>query len=138
MVAGFSLVSPDDLAAVSCIIGFRDDGALSSHFMAGTVIRLTVLVSSKSMASSTVESAFSNLGIDVAVVDRLSIGTKADFTTSMGSSSESSDEWSCIEFISSDEFIFIDILCWDGGLDDDGRDEAGDRRDAAFRCSLAD
>lgn len=29
-----------------------------------------------------------------------------------------------------DEFIFIEILCADdGGLDDDGREEAGDKRD---------
>lgn len=58
------------------------------------------------------------------------IGTNADFTTSIGSSSESSSECSWLEPISIDEFIFIEILCADdGGLDDDGRDDAGDKRD---------
>lgn len=55
------------------------------------------------------------------------IGTNADFTTSIGSSSESSDsDFTCC--------LIGTLLADDGGLDDDGRDEAGESRDV-FRCS---
>lgn len=119
--------------AISCA-GFRDDGAFNSHFdvdLGG--------VSGEDLAdsTSTVESAFSNFGIVDTHDVLLSIGTNADLTTSICSSSESSaaDEFSWHELISNDEFIFIDILCVDGGLDDDGRDDAGDRC-AELKCSI--
>lgn len=64
-------------------------------------------------------------GAFVFVIGR-KIGTNADRTIS---SSESSDEFSWFELISMDEFILCDMLFVDGGLDDDGRDDAGDNRD---------
>lgn len=58
------------------------------------------------------------------------VGTKADFPTSICSSSESSDS-----FISMEMFILVASPCADdGGLEDDSRDEVGDKRDV-FRCS---
>lgn len=77
--------------------------------------------------SCTVESGMLTIGL---LMTGRRIGTNADLTTSMCSSSESSSDCSWFELISIDEFIFIEILCADeGGLDDDGRDEAGDNRD---------
>ena len=59
----------------------------------------------------------------------LRIGTNADLTTSICSSSDSSDS------LSMDMFILIRSLCADdGGLDDDGRDDVGDKRDV-LKCS---
>lgn len=76
------------------------------------------------MGSCTVESAEPT--IDCVLFRR--IGTKADLTTSICSSSESSE--SCVDCKSIDVFI---ILCADdGGLDDDGRDEAGDSLDVVM------
>lgn len=57
------------------------------------------------------------------------MGTNADLTTSICSSSDSSDSFSM------EVFIFIGSLCADdGGLDDDGRDDVGDKRDV-LKCS---
>lgn len=68
--------------------------------------------------------------IELAVGFGRKIGTNADLTTSICSSSESSDS-----FISMEMFILIRSLCADdGGLDDDGRDDVGDSRDV-LRCS---
>lgn len=58
------------------------------------------------------------------------IGTNADFTTSICSSSELSDS-----LISIDVFILIASLCAeDGGLEDDGREDVGDSLNE-FKCS---
>lgn len=127
MAAGFSFVSTVGecgRGAVSCI-GLREDGALSSYFSA-VLSRDGDDVSD--ILSSTVESAFSCLAGPNAA-DRLRIGTNADLTTSICSSSESSEEFPWMELISSEELILWDMLCDDGGLDEDGRDEAGERRD---------
>lgn len=66
----------------------------------------------------------------------LRIGTKADLTTSMCSSSESSEEFSCVDVMSREELILL-WECVDGGLEEDGRDEAGERC-AELRWSAAE
>lgn len=68
----------------SCRLSFFDDGALSSHFIFCGISR-------EGECSLTVESAVFVVVI-VAVSDGLRIGTNADFTTSICSSSESSDD----------------------------------------------
>ena len=70
--------------AFSCSIGFFDEGALSSHL-------ILIGISLNGECSFTVESGVEVVVI-VAVIDGLNIGTKADFTTSICSSSESSDD----------------------------------------------
>lgn len=85
----------------SCSCSFFDDGALSSHL-------ILIGISRVGEFSLTVES-----GVEVVVMVAESvgrrIGTKADFTTSICSSSESSDdecdECSCVELSSIDELI---------------------------------
>lgn len=120
-MAGISFVSGDlDFGAISCP-GFRDEGAFSSHF--GRFVASTGL-------SCTVESGISIIGGGL-IGGGLNIGTKADFTIS---SSDSSDEFSLLELISMEEFILFDILVVDGGLEDDGREDAGDKRDE-LSCS---
>lgn len=108
------------VGAVSCIPDFRDDGAFKSHRTRGAddVSIWSVMV---------VESATPT--IDWADGFGLKIGTNADFTTSICSSSESSDS-----FISIVMFILISLCADDGGLEDDGRDDVGDKRDV-LRCS---
>lgn len=122
------------LGAISCVLNFRDDGAFKSHFCRGGLLDVDIidavsLLLNGDGLSCTVESGISIIagggGAFVFVIGR-SIGTNADRTIS---SSESSDEFSWFEFISMDEFILCDMLFVDGGLDDDGRDEAGDSRD---------
>lgn len=116
----------------SCVVewctDFRDDGAFNSHRCFDWLFIISISIG----LSWTVESATPT--IDCVWLGR-KIGTKADFTTSICSSSESSDEIPLFEWISTDVFILIDIL-WpdDGGLDDDGRDETGDTLDV-FKCS---
>lgn len=94
--------------------GLRDEGAFRSHFGRSFV----------GMGSCTVESAMPMMDC-VLVGLRWRIGTNADFTTSICSSSESSESW--VDCTSIDMLTFADILCADdGGLEDDGLDDAGD------------
>lgn len=82
-------------------MSFLDDGALSSHLIFGGISR-------DGDCSLTVESGVFVV-VMVAVKLGLRIGTNADFTTSICSSSESSDdecdECSCVELSSIDELI---------------------------------
>lgn len=68
----------------SCRWSFFDDGAFNSHLIFWGISR-------DGDCSLTVESGV-DVVVMVAVSDGLRIGTKADFTTSICSSSESSDE----------------------------------------------
>lgn len=79
-----SLVSGDAGFAFSCSESFFDDGAFSSHL-------IFVGISRDGECSLTVESGVFVVVI-VAVSDGLRMGTNADLTTSMCSSSESSDD----------------------------------------------
>lgn len=93
--------------------GFRDDGAFNSQRARGVSVASvwTVIV---------VESA-TPTDVDFRDGFGLKIGTKADFSTSISSSSDSSDS-----FISSEMFNLTEDDCglWaaDCGLDDDGDD----------------
>lgn len=60
------------------------------------------------------------------------IGTNADLTTSICSSSESSDSATSTDSLCL--IVMVMLCCDDGGLDDDGLDEAGDKRDV-LKCS---
>lgn len=108
--------------AFSCSTNFFDDGAFNSHFILIGISRI-------GECSLTVESGVVVVVI-VAVIVGLSIGTNADFTTSICSSSESSDdecdEWSFVEFI--DELILLFV----GGLDVEFLEDAGDSRALPF------
>lgn len=118
------------VGAVSCNCFLFDGGAFNSQRNLGGGGSIIVSL------SCTVESAISTtFGITVVVKFGRSIGTNADLTTSICSSSESSVQlWSWLDGISFDEFILIVIVCVDGGGDDDdGRDDAGDKRE--FRLS---
>lgn len=91
IAAGFNFVSTVGewgRGAVWCNV-LRDDGAFSSYFSA-VLSRDGDDVSDN--RSSTVESAFSCFAGPKAA-DRLRIGTNADLTTSICSSSESSEEF---------------------------------------------
>lgn len=106
--------------------GLRDDGAFKSHFGRSFV----------GMGSCTVESAIPMMDC-VLLGLRWRIGTNADFTTSICSSSESSE--SCVDCTSADVFIFAEILCADdGGLEDDGLDDAGDSLEVFIRSTFID
>lgn len=111
------LVSGDrrPVGAVSCNASFRDDGTFKSHRTRGdfTASIWPLMV---------VESAIPTT--DWAIGFGLKIGAKVDFTTSIGSSSKSTDS-----------FIFIaSLFTDDDGLDDDSRDDVGDKRDVLM-CS---
>lgn len=116
----------------SCSIGFFDEGALSSHL-------ILIGISLNGECSFTVESGV-EVVVMVAVMEGLKIGTNADFTTSICSSSESSDdeceEWSLVELNSIEELILWFGVDWlfEGGLDVEFLDDAGDNR-APFDCS---
>lgn len=87
--------------AFSCSCSFLDDGALSSHL-------ILMGISLEGEISLTVESGV-EVVVTVAESAGLRIGTNADFTTSICSSSESSDdecdECSLVELSSIDELI---------------------------------
>lgn len=122
-------VSGDRLRGViSWALNFRDDGAFNSHFIrTGLLAAVRASVTDGNGLSCTVESGCSIIAEGgAALVTGRNIGTNADRTIS---SSESSDEFSLFELISMDEFILCDMLFVDGGLDDDGREDAGDKRD---------
>lgn len=104
MVGDLSFVSGDwgPSGAFPCSICFLEEGALSSQRIFGGISR-------DGECSFTVESGVFVVVVDAVKVGR-SIGTKADFTTSMCSSSESSSEDECmdcslVELSSMDEFI---------------------------------
>lgn len=72
----------------------------------------------------------STLAVVVMVCCGRRIGTKADFTTSMCSSSESSDDCSLVELSSMELLILgakVLVESCGGGLDEELRDEAGER-----------
>lgn len=121
-------VSGDRLrGANSWAPNFRDDGAFKSHLGRGGLVTVRESTTGGDGLSCTVESGISIMAAGgAAFVTGRIIGTNADRTIS---SSESSDEFSLFELISIDEFILCDMLFVDGGLEDDGRDEAGDKRD---------
>lgn len=90
-------------SGLSCIESFLLDGAFNSHLILTGISRV-------GECSLTVESGVVVVVL-VAVREGLKIGTKADLTTSMCSSSESSDdecdECSLVEFSSTDELILL-------------------------------
>lgn len=136
MVGDLSFVSTGECGpslARSCSSGFLELGALSSHL-------ILIGISRSGECSRTVESG-TVVVVMVAVIVGLRIGTKADFTTSICSSSESSDdecdEWSFVELSSMDELILWLGVDWlfEGGLEVELREETGESR-APFDCSI--
>lgn len=87
IVGDFSLVSGEvgaSCGALSWRLSFFDEGAFSSHL-------IFIGISREGDCSFTVESGVVVV-VMVAVSDGRRIGTNADLTTSIGSSSESSDD----------------------------------------------
>ena len=126
MIGDLSFVSGDcgPSSAFACSICFLEEGAFSSHLILDGI-------SLDGECSFTVESGVFVVVV-VAVSVGLRIGTNADLTTSICSSSESSSDDECmdcsfVEFNSMEELILwaVDWLL-DGGLDEEFLEEAGD------------
>lgn len=133
MVGDVELLFRD--VVVSWHINFLLDGAFNSHLVLGG------LGDEPPVDDSGESITISNFAVVVIVVVLFvvgrKIGTNADLTTSICSSSESwSEDCSFVEFNSMELFILPNCM-WDGcdkgGLDDEFLDEAGDNRDVEIR-----